>query len=79
MVQCDGVAMGSALAVILANLWLSQYEGVLSGADTTLSVSNARSSSLQVFACAAKTRLPNEATRSDVMYVSSGAIANARI
>ena len=43
--QCDGVSMGSALAVILANLWLSQYEGVLSGAGTTLSVSNARSSS----------------------------------
>ena len=43
--QCDGVSMGSALAVILANLWLSQYEGVLSGAGTTLSVSNASSSS----------------------------------
>ena len=37
--QCDGVAMGSALAVILANLWLSQNEGPLSGTDTTFSSS----------------------------------------
>ena len=37
--QCDSVAMGSALAVILANLWLSQYEGVLSGTDITFSSS----------------------------------------
>ena len=40
--QYDGVAMGSALSVILANLWLSQYEGALSGTDTTLSVSSSR-------------------------------------
>ena len=35
--QCDGVAMGSALAVILANLWLSQYDEAFSGTDITFS------------------------------------------
>ena len=82
--QYDGVAMGSALAVILANLWLSQYEGVLSGTDTTLSVSSSRPNTrtniklAEVCACAAKRRSRNEATRSDVMNMTPGAIAKAR-